>query len=82
MKYSSTPDCSTCNVPEDTYHVITHCKRYNTERQLLKAALNSISDTPFCFKKLFQTWNSAKHEHTAFNALTKFLTTTGIAARY
>lgn len=51
IRLSSTPNCPTCFVPEDTHHIITQCPQYNIQRNVLSNALDTVDDTLFCFVK-------------------------------
>ncbi|XP_064479162.1 uncharacterized protein LOC135392376 [Ornithodoros turicata] len=78
MKLANSSLCRTCNVPEDTHHVIM----FERHRRKLQTTLEKLDNRPFSFYKILVSWPSPQQQDETMKALCAFLKNSGISSRY
>lgn len=79
--FISSPNCATCNVPEDLHHVICECEIYKTERQALHDTIQKLNSDPFSLSKILGPWNDRKSQQKAIDAFVVYIEKTDLISR-
>ena len=73
--------CDVCGTEENIEHLLCHCPRFASERQVLSNALRRLDDRPISVQVLLEHRPHVSTAHKAVKALLCFLRRTGLCER-
>ncbi|XP_064483067.1 uncharacterized protein LOC135395910 [Ornithodoros turicata] len=78
---ADSPDCPVCGMEENTEHIFIECKRHQSQRKTLLAALTRLDNRAFSIEKVLGTWDDNQRD-AALKALVGFISSRSLDAEY